>query len=519
MVTKYAWGGYTVILNSRKKKHPSQVCLGTQPLSLGFRGSQILALLIEKGRISYAEASRLWTPAGNPTNALLNVIRRLRKSFGDTERPYKLFDHTGGEIVLVEEARKLTDPADAKGGQPVASGPSWISTVTPALGLEKEVDGANAGDQPIFIADTITVQLAGELIHDLAFNLDERHRFRHLYMRCLEDVAFMILFAPRFGVAGDIPPMKGERPGETFLYELSICTGDVVPQSLLRAPPTEDAIRERRTSLEKHLGVVNRAFAVDRQYWYEYVERDARSFLGQDSSVMRKSFRGVENLRFDPRRKWIHNRELQKHLADDCLDALTARLRTVFPKHEPKAVREFIACLLLEHFARSEAFDLAAEDSRNFRLPFVTRTEVRRQVIQAHGHSREARNAGRVIKPPQEEPTIRDLTKDALSRAMKSMRGERRQRILPILVDLRDNPHFREYKTLVHDYTKAFKCGNSQAAGEAIGALQRLFGYAESNIMIDPGDGSGAFLRSLRRAGERYPSNLYKVFPELKPGP
>jgi hypothetical protein len=352
--------------------------------------------------------------------------------------------------------------------------------------------------------DGLCCQLSGELIFATASTGADRTAHRYTYIRSLEDTAFLILFSPSLGVAGNMPQMQNAYPGQDFPDYLSSRTDNVVQTSFSGLQTLESILAENecRVRIAAQLGHVGRAFLFAPQYWYDLLEREAMTFLGTHRSIMRESFDESAPLVFDRPAAYIQDPELAEKLDLRCVEQIARQLVNLFPEHHFKALCEFVLKVIVTHFAISEGYDRAAEDFGAFRLPAVTRTQVRRLVL---------RNS-----PAHEHRVILDLTRDALSFALKGMRGSPRQIIIDRLVDLRERDNIKRYRGMIVEYTEAMRVGDRAAAAVALRALDEAYDVGE-DVVIDETQGSGAFLRRLRFAGYEYPDTLYKVFLELRP--
>lgn len=360
--------------------------------------------------------------------------------------------------------------------------------------------------RPSILADGIGFQLTGELLLDRSSSPEERSKHRSIYLRSLEDTAFLIVFSPSLGVAGAMPKMRDDTPGTTLLDYVGSLIGEdsIVQRSQITVPTVAEvvAIDMRRASIVNQLSKVGAAFNVSRDDWHSVLRREATGFLGSDPSVLRDSFLTSQSLVFERPGGYLDDPSMTEVVDEACVSKLTDRLTGLFPRHHPSALRQFVLRFLLTHFAISEAYDYVAEQSGAFRMPFVTRADVRRLAKSPPAH-----RTGKIL----------DLTRDALDIALRKMGGDSRERVIERLVDLRDGRQYRIYRSMIRDYIEAVGGGHDGEGRQILEGLNAAYESASiSDMMIDSIHRSGSFLRC-PTGGTQYPETLYRVFPELIP--
>jgi hypothetical protein len=134
------------------------------------------------------------------------------------------------------------------------------------------------------ILDGISLQHAGELLFDSVVSRKYRNVCRRIYLFALEDYAFASLLGDVIMVSGNLPDVKGDKPGETLASLNSRITAIERGQQL---PDISKLILEEefRGAVREDIIRLNQAYGPSFKSWNQFFLREADVYLGDDECL------------------------------------------------------------------------------------------------------------------------------------------------------------------------------------------------------------------------------------------
>lgn len=292
------------------------------------------------------------------------------------------------------------------------------------------------------VLDGITAQHAGELLFDSEITTEQRRECRETYIRCLEDFSFAVLFGSKFSFSGSLPKVGQESPGllltDTFsplFHKLDAPIKQTSEKLLDRS--------EYQAQIALDLECLDRALQTRKNLWKHWMIREAKSYLGDHSSLFKAATPSSE-FEYGKDPKYLVRRELQDRIPAYFIDTLVKELRSQkdLPRVVEPALREFVSRNALTLMTIDLWCSLATTEAfgkDGIRVPHAIRSLVRQAQLQQQmdPHVRKARTL---------------ITKLALADAVCAEDVSTREDLVTRLYTMRDEWPYPKIRELVHEF-------------------------------------------------------------------
>jgi len=364
--------------------------------------------------------------------------------------------------------------------------------------------------------DGIILSQSAELIYPV----DEAilHDCAPSYRRCLEDLAFAIVYAEKILKN---PFLRPTDDPQTFSAPHLLREIELRDQSILGELPVDPdihgdqllVIQDYRKEISKDLRLLEECVRTkpDQERFKEWLVREATLYFGKRPSVFEEKADPSEYEYGTKEGHGYHtNRELQSSISADVISILDAELPT-----SPRGQRdlyshgarvEFITRNMLSLVTIMRSFDLSASRHDLWRLPHVTRACIGLQRLRNAGHQLRLRHV---------------VVRHALYHALRDTPNDSPESLITNLCDLRQAPGIRVIREMLLS-SGLFARGDDKAMEEAARQfnmnIQQISpsSISESDSVVLA---KHSALRQFREVDQReYEKQLYDVFPQLKPG-
>jgi hypothetical protein len=341
------------------------------------------------------------------------------------------------------------------------------------------------------------------MLHSCAFS----------YRRCLEDLAFALVYADKILKYGSLRPTLDPteyKAPHLFAKILERDSGildqlyvdqDIHGDQLLQDRKHRDGIVHDMQLLEESV-----RSELDQPRFKEWLMREAAMYFGSHGSVFEKQHDPAEYQYADTVR-YHTNREIQSSVGDDVIKILDSALPKT-PKNLPDAYsdgarREFITRNMLSLVTIMRAYELSATRNGFWRMPHVTRACIR--FLDLRKSQLELRQV-----------VVRHTLYAALARS------DSRDSVIESLCDLRNQPEPKAIRELLGNADLLVL--NADEAKEE--TARTLIARINSLSPNQESSGQDAFVMhkwhsTLRELAvptwTKYDDKLFRVFPELKP--
>jgi hypothetical protein len=370
----------------------------------------------------------------------------------------------------------------------------------------RQVDGFE------LVTDGIILSTAAELIHE--GGNDFVSQCPRSYQRCLEDLAFAVVYCSRLATAKDFRPrLTGPAQPVTELVsrlgELCVVdalSADLVDGKLLEHQPTVEALSHDIETLNRSVSDLSCL-----PYFREWLTREAKLHFGGDDSVFDNDLE-FSDYQYDVKRPYYVQRQLQHLICGDTIRTLIEFLPSSPDnnKHEPyapKARHEFLTRNILTLLTIDREYDESARRTGRWRMPYVLRSLIKRK------------SAERLLL--EQQAYLREiLVTNALGTALTRVLRSRRVSLITVLLNMRDESPFREvHQVLAHEDLFALQpdTGHEAKARRIIKVIEGYMKKASNQV-----DSFVLTRRSALRTlstdrASQFEQDLYRVFPELTP--
>jgi hypothetical protein len=414
------------------------------------------------------------------------------------------------EIIDTDPYRLLIEPEEIAAGEFAGTqGIEFSDSGVSDLGQSK----ASADSNPGFtlIVDGMIINSVGELLLRDEETEDIRNDCAASYERSLEDFAFATVYASRLVTGKDFRPSltAKNQPGQEVAARLGeICEQRAFPIEitdghLLRGDETRSGIRDDIQRFVKCME--DRRYA---HFFRDYMLREGTKHLGIDDRIFQEDI-DPGDYKFNVGRPYYQNRRLQDELgsaADVLVSFLPKTPKNSTDQYATNALREFATRNVLSLITIMWEGEEFARKTKALRTPHILRALV--------GMKRSKDRGG-----TQQQEIVRDLVVEhTLTTALRRVRERNRHNIVGGLLDLRDDPPFKQIRQLLDDeHLMILEPGpeREKAARRVHQQLKVLL--ATTSMQPDKFHLAHATaIRSLDgiRSGD-YQYELYRVFPEL----
>lgn len=260
---------------------------------------------------------------------------------------------------------------------PADEAPRWVRLVGDTEWLEQprlEVGSRKVVDTMTFGLDGITFQHMGELVFDIASTMESRRRSKAVYLACLRDFTFAMVYGEAGTIATRLPnPTDQESPGEVLrsaydgLFRNVLAPGEGKLDDFLQKPSTVKTVTPTFTQLSA-------AWLADRESWIAVIHREATCYLGTHPSVLNDGDNGPIVLAKNP--PYPEHKTLERAVPRHVVDEATTAVLQSTPQYERAAVNKLVSGFLLAHIGVSYWY--RHPDEGVWRVPFVTRAHAHR---------------------------------------------------------------------------------------------------------------------------------------------
>jgi DNA-binding winged helix-turn-helix (wHTH) protein len=456
--------------------------------------AKLLELLIANRRYKRKRSNEemvrsVWGSDGK-MSSLYQAIVTLRNRLGG---PIERFIATGPYRLMVE-------PEEIDG--------SAVSSTFPP---DEQIE--NSKWEFDLVIDGMIINSCGELLLEDPETTLIRGACASSYERSLEDLAFVAVYANRLVSGKDFRPSltTPDQPGKEVAGNLgSICVHRPFPLEITNARLL--LRKDFKEKIRSDIQVLARC-ASERRYvpfFRDYMVREAAKHLGESNTLFQDDL-DPARYEFNVGRAYYTDDELQQELAgaaDVFIGYLPLHPPGYSERYAKNALREFVTRNTLSLITIMWEADEFARRSNAWRMPHAVRT-----IIMANRHS-----AGRGI---DQQEILRSLVVEhALTAALKHMRRKNRSGILATLLSLRDDQPFKAIRELLNREHLVFiepGAKREENARKVYRQIRKLIGSdlrRPDTFQLS----QGATLREFTPSrSSEYESELYRVFPELRP--
>lgn len=359
--------------------------------------------------------------------------------------------------------------------------------------------------------DSMVLNSFAELIRRDDETAAIRRRGRASYERCLEDVAFALVYGSKIVTSKDFRPSltRPNQPGRDLIGRL----GEVWGHHALDEDLKDGALLADRSSCERIKADI-RCFAyclLDTKtihFFRDYLMREAHIHLGTDSSLFQEGL-SSERYEFNVGRPYYRNRRLQDAIGQKAIDQLVSFL----PKC-PERSRDSYATSALREFATRNVLTLitimheteeSAKRNGMWVMPHVVRSLVKQRSIDS-------------LFIEQQRLLRNIAVRHALVAAFRKAKGIKGDAFIGVLMDLRDDQPFKQVRDILERENLLLLEPSRVQEEKAQKVLQFINGYAGSEETDRFLLARQSALREMQSISpSEYKLEMYRIFPELNP--
>jgi hypothetical protein len=263
------------------------------------------------------------------------------------------------------------------------------------------------------------------------------------YSRCLEDLAFCLVYADKILKYGDLrPPLDAKGYSvPNLLAEIQSNEESILGQFLVDKDIHGDQLLEdpyHKQEIVRDLKTLEQCVRSQHQPRYkEWMAREASIYFGEDKSVFEENTKPSE-YKYETTVKYHTDREIQDSIEQDVVQVLDSALLDT-PKGSSRLYsagsrKEFITRNMLTLVTIMRAYELAATRNNLWRMPHVTRACL--------GFQQRTKNQGDLR---------RIVVRHALYQALRYTEKDFPESIIRNLFDLRSFPIPKKIRELLND--------------------------------------------------------------------